>query len=179
MKYLSTLIFALVLFSNITAQSKLKNNIDVRFGYGGIDGLSGMTFLSAAYGREIKNGFILKGSFLKGSGVEELIFSHSSVDIYGLSVQKAVNTSGRSSINLSLGYRLINLQSSRHLTLSYDSSTKEYYGRIIIQEALIHGVDVDLSYLYHFNERIGVYAGANFTSGIAMFSVNVGSRVYF
>lgn len=168
-----------MLFSNITAQSKLKNNIDVRFGYGGIDGLSGMTFLSAAYGREIKNGFILKGSFLKGSGVEELIFRHSSVDMYGLSIQKAVNTSGRSSINLSLGYRLINLQSSRHLTLNYNSSTKEYYGRIIIQEELIHGFDVDLSYLYNYNDRIGMYAGANFTTGIFMFSVNVGSRVYF
>ncbi len=167
MKYLSTLLFVLVLFSNIAAQSMLKNNIDIRFGYGGIDGLSGMTFLSAAYGREIKNGFILKGSFLKGSGVDkDFVNIHKSINIFGFGLQKAVNTSGTSSINLALGYRLANLVSS---------PDDGYPGR----SGYYHGVDVDLSYLYHFNDRIGVYAGANFTTGIFMFSVNVGSRVYF
>jgi hypothetical protein len=179
MKMFSTFILLLAFVGLSQAQSDLKNLIDVRIGYGGIDGLSGMTFLSAGYGRQIKNGFILKGSFMKGSGANELYREHSSIDVYGLSLQKAVNMSGPASINLSVGYRFIRLQESRYLTASFDPTTNEIYGRIALGKEFIHGVEVDLSYLHKFNDRIGIYAGANFTSGIAMFSVNAGTCVYF
>lgn len=168
----STFILLLAFVVLSQAQSNLKNMIDVRVGYGGIDGLSGMTFLSAGYGRQIKNGFILKGSFMKGSGSEKhnsgIIYNHGSINIYGLGLQKAVNTSGKSSINLGLGYKLA------HLT-----STSEDPRNLSGRGGYYHGVDVDLSYLHNINDRIGIYAGANFTTGIFMFSVNSGTYVYF
>ncbi len=172
MKHLFTFIFILYMYSLTSAQTDLKNNIDVRVGYGGIDGLSGMTFLSASYGRAIKNGFILKGNFTKGSGAEKhssgIIYNHGSINIYGLGLQKAVNTSGASSINLGLGYRLA------HLT-----STSGDQDNLSGRGGYYHGVDVDLSYLHNLNDRLGIYGGANFTTGIFMFSVNLGSRIYF
>lgn len=172
MRQFSILILLLTFVGLSQAQSNLKNMIDIRLGYGGIDGLSGMTFLSAGYGRQIKNGFILKGNYLKGSGSEKLlsgiIYNHGSINIYGLGLQKAVNTSGASSINLGLGYKLA------HLT-----STSEDQDNLSGRGGYYHGVDVDLSYLHNINDRIGIYAGANFTTGIAMFSVNAGTCVYF
>ncbi len=131
-----------------------------------------MTFLSAGYGRAIKNGFIVKGIYVKGSGAEKhssgRIYSHKSINIYGVGLQKAVNTSGASSINLGLGYRLA------HLT-----STAGDQDNLSGRGGYYHGVDVDLSYIHDMNDRIGIYAGANFTTGIFMFSVNAGSCIYF
>lgn len=165
------------------AQGPLKNSMDIRFGYGGIDGLSGMTFLSAAYGLDIKRGFILKGNYMKGTGIKSYsTLGHQSetklLNIYGISLQKAVNTSGSSSINLALGYRYIN-QSGSFLF----NATTNPNGTVIFDgvqnTSTHHGVDVDLSYVVNIHERVGVYAGANFTTSISMFSVNFGSRVYF
>lgn len=166
MKQLLTCLLLIVLLSDNSAQIDLKNRIDVRLGYGGIDGLSGMTFLSAAYGRAIKNGFILKGSYLKGSRIEKHVSDiHGSINIYGVGLQKAVNTSGASSINLGLGYKLANV----YTTVGMYPGRSGYY----------HGVDVELSYLHNFNDSIGFYAGVNFTTAIFMFSANMGSCIYF
>lgn len=166
MKQVLTLISLIALLSYTSAQSDLKNRMDIRLGYGGIDGLSGMTFLSAGYGRALKNGFIVKGSYLKGSGIEKHVSDiHGSINIYGVGLQKAVNTSGASSINLGLGYKLAHVY----------TTVGKYRGR----SGYYHGVDVDLSYLHDINDRIGIYAGANFTTGIFMFSVNLGSCIYF
>ena len=183
MKHFFILIFCTLLMFKANTQGPLKNSMDIRFGYGGIDGLSGMTFLSAAYGLDVKRGFILKGNYLKGTGFKP----YSALDpqpetkllnIYGISLQKAVNTSGSSSINLALGYRYIN-QSGSFLF----NATTNPIGTVIfdgVQNTSIHnGVDVDLSYTVNIHDRVGVYAGANFTTGISMFSVNLGSRVYF
>jgi len=178
MNHLLTLILTLTLLSNISAQTNLKNSVDVRLGYGGIDKLSGMTFLSAAFGRDIKNGFILKATYLTGSGVEDYsgsgeYYSHGSINIYGIGLQKAVNMSGSSSINLGLGYRFASLNKTAGQNTSFESGKNFDFHR------QYHGVDVDLSYSVNFNDRFGIYAGANFMTGIFMFSINVGSRVYF
>ena len=178
MKHLLTFIFILYMFSLTSAQADLKNNIDVQFGYGGTGFLSNMTFLSIGYGKQIKNGFVLKGSFLKGSGAEKNSSTykhHGSINIYGIGLHKAVNTSGASSINLGLGYKMSTqkIQTIANLGVDVDESHNELNGKII------HGVDADLSYLHNFNDRLGIYGGANFTTGIFMFSVNLGSRIYF
>lgn len=181
-KQIITVIFTVVIAGVSYTQPDFTNLADVRIGYGGIDGFSDMTFLSAAYGKKLKRGFIIRGSYLKGSGINEYSSQnpqpqHVSIDIFGISLQKAVNTSGASSINLALGYRYIILNNSLLYNPMPIPTGIQFNGSI--SSSYKHGVDVDLSYKYKFNDRFGLYLGANFTTAIFMFSVNAGGVVYF
>ncbi|MGB4958360.1 MAG: hypothetical protein WBO36_02730 [Saprospiraceae bacterium] len=173
MKHIFSVILIGTFIFKMQAQQGNKNIIDISIGYGGIDGLSDMTFISTGYGRELNNGFIILGSYQKGSGLNEQQYNHTSINILGLGIRKAVNTSGTSSINLGLGYRFIKENTSFGNTPNYPQAVKGF------SKNVFHGVDIELLYLYNINERMGIYLGGNFTTGIFLTSGRVGSVIYF
>jgi hypothetical protein len=183
----------------VVSETNAQNFLEMRLGYGGADGQSNVANMTFSYARDIGLGLKLKpsiGMFQGGtnnvrlpevviedqfSGVRDILEGKAKPNnlrstLFGLGVQKSINTDSKQSLNLMLG-------------LKYGVVYREFVSNVRVEDGIamigntyltdtIFTYEIDLSYAYQIKDHLSVFIDANWIGSATIITFGAGAILH-